>query len=131
MAPVKGTRDAPVIRAGATGTRWRTNPGGAWHARRGSILEELAHFLNDPRFIFYEHVVAGLRKLDDFRALHTIAEVLECTPHPCRDRFDRALVFLLAGAVQVHVIGVTVFRGHGEEKAESRGLDAVVLGRLQ
>jgi hypothetical protein len=34
------------------------------------IKQELARFSNDQRFVYYEHVVAGVMQFDDSRVLH-------------------------------------------------------------
>jgi hypothetical protein len=34
------------------------------------IEQELARFSNDQRFVYYEHVMAGVMQFDDSRVLH-------------------------------------------------------------
>ena len=36
--------------------------------------QELAHFSNDQRFVYYEHVVVSVMQFDDSRVLHARAE---------------------------------------------------------
>src|SRR5438067_11698137 len=39
--------------------------------------QELAHFSNDQRFVYYAHAVAGVMQFDDSRVLHARAEPLD------------------------------------------------------
>ena len=59
--------------------------------------QELAHFSNDQRFVYYEHVVVGVMHFDDSRVLHAWPEALDRAFDPVRQRLDVAIEFLLLG----------------------------------
>src|SRR6266576_6850467 len=59
--------------------------------------QELAHFSNDQRFVYYEHVVVSVMQFDDSRVLDARAEALDCAFYPLRERLDVAIEFLLLG----------------------------------
>jgi hypothetical protein len=56
--------------------------------------QELAHFSNDQRFVYYEHVVISVMQFDDSRVLHARAKALDCAFYPLRERLDTAIEFL-------------------------------------
>src|SRR6266566_4050106 len=78
--------------------------------RASFIEQELARFSNDQRFVYYEHVVAGVMQFDDSRVLNARAKALDCAFYPLRERLDVAIEFLLRGRVQIPVVGQTVLR---------------------
>src|SRR6266568_3199434 len=53
--------------------------------------QEFAHFSNDQRFIYYEHVVVRVMQFDDSRVLDARAEALDCAFYPLRERLDVAI----------------------------------------
>ena len=59
--------------------------------------QEPAHFSNDQRFVYYEHVVVSVMQFDDSRVLHARAEAPDCAFYPVRERLDVAIEFLLRG----------------------------------
>jgi hypothetical protein len=63
-------------------------------AARSFFKQERAHFSNDQRLLYYEHVVAGVMQFDDSRVLHACAEALDCAFYPLPERLDVAITFL-------------------------------------
>ena len=56
--------------------------------------QELAHFSNDRRFVYYKHVMVSVMQFDDSGVLHARAEALDCAFYPLRERLDVAIEFL-------------------------------------